>query len=260
MKAAGESVASSDTAPVQNPAAVYLHRLHPSGRRSMRRELDCAVAIFTDEAVTDATAFDWSQISRRQVAKLRSVMVDHGAAAGTVNHMLSGVRSTVRIAWELGLVDDKTRIAVEDEPNEKPQQRRRAGRYARKRSTPGSRAAATGRAPCCARSPRGGRIQPRDMTAQAVMVRVRTIAEQAGVDLVTPERSTPDVLDRAGEAAPRRPDEGQARRVTGTRDAVRSVPSALIRSSRRGVHHTALRATKAVLPEHVQHGMMPSPR
>ena len=33
---------------------------------------------------------------------------------------------------------------------------------------------------------KGGRIQPRDMTAQAVMVRVRTIAEQAGVDLVTP--------------------------------------------------------------------------
>ena len=99
MKAADESVAPSDTAPVQNPAAVYLDRLHPSGSLSMRRELDCAVAIFTDEAVTDATAFDWSQISRRQVARLRSVMVDRGAAAGTVNHMLSGVRSTVRIAW-----------------------------------------------------------------------------------------------------------------------------------------------------------------
>ena len=121
-----------DTAPVQNPAAVYLDRLHPSGRRSMRRELDCAVAIFTDEAVTDAMAFDWSQISRRQVERLRSVMVDRDAAASTVNHTLSGVRSTVRIAWELGLVDDKTRIAVEDEPNEKPQQRRRAGRYVKR--------------------------------------------------------------------------------------------------------------------------------
>ena len=59
-------------------------------------------------------------------------MVDRDAAAGTVNHMLSGVRSTVRIAWELGLVDDKTRIAVEDEPTEKPQQRRRAGRYVKR--------------------------------------------------------------------------------------------------------------------------------
>ena len=92
LGAADESVAPSDTAPVQNPAAVYLDRLHPSGRRSMRRELDCAVAIFTDEAVTDAMAFDWSQISRRQVERLRSVMVDRDAAAGTVNHMLSGVR------------------------------------------------------------------------------------------------------------------------------------------------------------------------
>ena len=37
-------------------------------------------------------------------------MVDRDASAGTVNHMLSGVRSTVRIAWNLGLVDDETRI------------------------------------------------------------------------------------------------------------------------------------------------------
>lgn len=254
MKAADESVASSDNAPVQNPAAVYLDRLHPSGRRSMRRELDCAVAIFTDEAVTDAMAFDWSQISRRQVERLRSVMVDRDAAAGTVNHMLSGVRSTVRIAWELGLVDDKTRIAVEDEPNEKPQQRRRAGRYV-KRGEARRLFAAPGTDPIGARDvamlallygaglqrseavalqladydqvsgaitvrhderqvyatnggkeaiyawiasrgdwpgallcpvAKGGRIQPRDMTAQAVMVRVRTIAEQAGVNLVTP--------------------------------------------------------------------------
>ena len=33
---------------------------------------------------------------------------------------------------------------------------------------------------------KGGRIHPRDMTAQAVIVRVGAIAEQAGVALVTP--------------------------------------------------------------------------
>ena len=33
---------------------------------------------------------------------------------------------------------------------------------------------------------KGGRIQPRDMTAQAVMVRVRAVAKHAGVDPVTP--------------------------------------------------------------------------
>ena len=80
----------------------------------MRHALARAVAIFTDGAVTDATAFDWSQIDLQQVQKLRSVMVDRGAAAGTVNHMLSGVRSTVRIAWDHGLVDDKTRINIEN--------------------------------------------------------------------------------------------------------------------------------------------------
>ena len=222
----------------------------------MRRELDCAVAIFTDQAVTDATAFDWSRIrpaaGRRE---LRSVMVDRDGSAGTVNHMLSGVRSTVHTAWELGLVDDKTRIAVENEPNEKPQQRRRrrtirqtgqgsavvrgAGyrsyrrprcshaRFALRRrpsalgsscalqladydqvsgaitvrhderqvyATNGGKEAidawiaSRGDWPGALLCPvaKGGRIQPRDMTARAVMVRVRTIAEQAGVGPVTP--------------------------------------------------------------------------
>ena len=123
---ADESGARSDQK--KNPAAAYLDRLYPSGRRSMRRVLDRAVAVFTDEAVKDATAFDWSQIDLQQVKKLRSVMVARGAAAGTVNHMLSGVRSTVRIAWELGLVDDKTRINIENVRTEKPQRSRRAGR------------------------------------------------------------------------------------------------------------------------------------
>ena len=161
----------------------------------------------------------------------------------------------MRIAWELGLVDHKTRIAVEDQPNEKPQQRRRAGRYV-KRGEVRRLFAAPGTDPIGARdvavfallygaglqrsvavalqladydqvsgaitvrhderqiyasnrgkkaidawivsrgdwpgallcpiSPRGGRIQPRDMTAHAVMKRVRAIAKQAGVDLVTP--------------------------------------------------------------------------
>ena len=180
-------------------------------------------------------------------------MVDRDGSAGTVNHMLSGVRSTVRIAWELGLVDDKTRIAVEDERNEKPQQRRRGGRYVKRGevrrffAVPGtdpvgardvamlvllygaglrrSEAAAllladydqvsgaitvrhderqvyvtdggkeaidawiairgdwSGALLCPVR---GGRIQTKAMTDQAVMLRVCTIAKQAGVDPVTP--------------------------------------------------------------------------
>ena len=270
MKATDESAVPSDTTRVQNPAAVYLDGLLPSGSRSMRRELDRAVAIFTDEAITDATAFDWSQIDRQQVQKLRSVMGDRGVAAGTVNHVLSGVRSTVRIAWELGLVDDKTRIAIEDEPNEKPlpsrppsgsrvdrptpQQPRRAGRYVKRYevrrlfAAPGTDAigardaamlallygaglqrseavalqladydqvsgaitvrhderqvyatnggkeaidawiAIRGDWPGALLAPvgKGGRIRQQGMTAQAVMVRVRTIAEQAGVAPVTP--------------------------------------------------------------------------
>ena len=62
-----------------NPAAAYFERLHPSGRRSMLRALNCVVAIFTDERVIDATEFDWSEITQEQVQKLRSVMVARGS-------------------------------------------------------------------------------------------------------------------------------------------------------------------------------------
>ena len=96
----------------------------------MHRALNRAVAIFTDQETRDATEFDWSQITVDQVRKLRSVLVAGNAAAGTVNHVLSGVRSTVRIACKQGLVDLKTRIEIEDEPNEKPpQQRQSSERY-----------------------------------------------------------------------------------------------------------------------------------
>ena len=98
----------------------------------------------------------------------------------------------------------------------------------RKRSMPGSRAAATGRAPCCARSGAGA-IQTKAMTDQAVMLRGAHHRQAGRRRAGDPERSAPDVLDRAGEAATRRPDEGQARRGIGTRDN-RPVPRALIRS------------------------------
>ncbi len=309
MKAADESDAPSD----QNPAAVYLDGLLPSGRRSMRRELARVVAIFTDQAGTDATAFDWSQISRLQVEKLRSAMVDRNAAAGTVNHMLSGVRSTVRIAWELGLVDDKTWIAVEDEPNEKPQQRRRAGRYVKRNEVRRLFATAPGTDPIGARDAAllallygaglqrseavalqladydevsgavtvrdderqvhatdggkeaihawiairgdwpgallapvgtGERIRQRGMTAQAVMVRVRSITVQAGVAPVTPNDLRLTYLTELEKKQLDARTKGQARR-----GAIRSAPSAKIReSSQRGVKpHGAPRGQKRII-------------
>ena len=113
--------------PAKNPAAVYLDTLRPSGRHNIRGSLDRAVAIFTDDAVTDAESFDWSQVGPQHVDKLRLVMADR---ASTFNHMIAAVRGTVRAAWKLGLVDHETRIAIEDEPNEKPQPpRRRPARY-----------------------------------------------------------------------------------------------------------------------------------
>lgn len=121
--------ARNDAAPARNPAAVYLDGLRPSGRRAMHRSLNCAVEIFSDGANTDARMFDWSKVRQKHVEKVRSTMNDRNAAASTVNHMLAGIRSTVRIAWKLGLIDATMRIAIEDQRNEKPQPRRRAARF-----------------------------------------------------------------------------------------------------------------------------------
>ena len=243
---------------------------------------------------------------------------DRNAAAGTVNHMLSGVRSTVRVAWDHGIVDDKTRINIENVRNEKPQRRRRAGRYVKPNEVRRLFAVAPGTDPIGARDAAmlallygaglqrsqavalqladydrvSGAINVRDDERQVNATnggkeaidawiasrgdwpgallcpvakggRIRTRQnDRTGRDGAGahhrraggrrqgyPERSTPDVLDRVGEAAPRRPDEGQARAVTGTRDAVRSVPSALIRRSRRRRwRHAALLATESPLP------------
>lgn len=46
-----------------NPVAVYLDTLQPSGRRNIYGSLNRTVAIFTDDAVTDAVAFDWALVS-----------------------------------------------------------------------------------------------------------------------------------------------------------------------------------------------------
>ena len=63
---------------------------------------------------------------------------------------------------------------------------------------------------------KGGRIRQQGMTAQAVMLRVRTIAEQAGVDPVTPndlrltyltelEKQRLDARTKAGPRGQRHP-------------------------------------------------------
>ena len=227
-------------------------------------------------------------------------MVDRDAAVGTINHMLSGVRSTVRIAWEhgeLGLVDDKTRIAVENQPNEKPPPRGRAGRYV-KLGEVRRLFAAAGTGPIGARDSamlalvygaglqrseavalqladydqvsgaitvrhdarqvyatnggkeaidawiasrgdwpgallcpvaKGGRIQPRDMTSQAVMVREACHRKAGGRRISTPNDLRLTYLTELVRQRVDARTNGKARRVTSARDADRSVPSAPIR-------------------------------
>ena len=69
---------------------------------------------------------------------------------------------------------------------------------------------------------KGGTVQPRPMGAQAVMMRVRAFAKQVGVDPVTPNDLRLAYLTELERQRLDARTKGQARRVTGTRDAVRS--------------------------------------
>ncbi len=95
----------------RNPAAVYLARLAPSGRRTMRQALNVIAGLLTNWSVTDCLAFDWSGIRYQHAAAIRAQLVQVYKAA-TANKILCALRGTMREAWRLGLLpaEDYQRI------------------------------------------------------------------------------------------------------------------------------------------------------
>lgn len=84
----------------QNPAAVYLASLQPTGRRGARQALDLIAGILTNGAA-DCLAVSWGAIRFQHAAAIRAALVDHYSPA-TVNHALSALRGVLKAAWQLG--------------------------------------------------------------------------------------------------------------------------------------------------------------
>ena len=82
----------------QNPAAVYLAGLSPSGRRSQHQALDVIANKLTDNP--DAFACNWSAVRFQHATAVRSKLQEEYAPA-TVNKMLSALRKTLKAAWQL---------------------------------------------------------------------------------------------------------------------------------------------------------------
>jgi len=89
----------------RHPAAVYLARLAPGSRRTMRTALNVMAAMLTSGAA-DAQTLDWSAVRYQHAQAVRSRLVERYKPA-TVNKALSALRGVLREAWRLGLVNSE---------------------------------------------------------------------------------------------------------------------------------------------------------
>jgi integrase len=89
----------------RNPAAVYLARLAPGSRRTMRQALE-RIAGLGGEPVA-AEAFPWAALRYQHTAALRARLAATFAPS-TASKMLAALRGVLRECWRLGLMDAET--------------------------------------------------------------------------------------------------------------------------------------------------------
>lgn len=108
----GLAVTPPEASPAdRNPALVYLGRLAPSSRRTMRSALDAMSAIVVG-GPTDGTEFPWPRLRYQHTAAIRSAVAERYTPAGANLH-LAALRGVLRECWRLGLTaaDDYERAA-----------------------------------------------------------------------------------------------------------------------------------------------------
>src|SRR5262245_9063679 len=86
----------------RNPVLVYLARLAPGSRPTMRDSLARIAEIVTGGSVSPET-LDWSAMRYQHTAAIRSRLAERYAPA-TVNKMLAALRGVLREAWRLGQI------------------------------------------------------------------------------------------------------------------------------------------------------------
>jgi len=96
----------------QNPAAVYLAALAPTGRRTMGQALQVVVEVLGGG---DVRTFPWASLRYEHAQAVRRVLIERYAPA-TANKVLSALRGVAREAWRLGLIDAQTHARIRDVP------------------------------------------------------------------------------------------------------------------------------------------------
>lgn len=82
----------------QNPAAVYLAGLQPSGRRTQAQALQTVAGML---GADDALSLDWAALRYQHTAAIRARLAETYAPA-TANKILSALRQVLKHAWRLG--------------------------------------------------------------------------------------------------------------------------------------------------------------
>jgi site-specific recombinase XerD len=85
----------------RHPAAVYLARLAPGSRRTMREALGTMATILAPSIPRER--FPWFALRYQHTTAVRTVLAERYAPA-TANKMLSALRGTLTEAWRLGLM------------------------------------------------------------------------------------------------------------------------------------------------------------
>jgi len=87
----------------RHPVAVYLARLAPSWRRTMRAALDAIARLLIDDD-RDALSLDWTQLRYRHTTAVRALLADGRYAPSTANRHLAALRGVLKECWRLGYV------------------------------------------------------------------------------------------------------------------------------------------------------------
>ncbi len=87
----------------EHPVAVYLARLAPGSRRTMRGALLTIAALLTDGAA-DCFALPWHLVRYQHAQAIRAALGERYAPA-TANKHLAALRGVLKEAWRLGLMD-----------------------------------------------------------------------------------------------------------------------------------------------------------
>lgn len=86
----------------RHPAAVYVARLAPGSRRTMRHALDAVAALLTTGQAT-AETLDWPSLGYQHSQAVRAALAARYAPA-TANKVLAALRGVLREAWRLGYI------------------------------------------------------------------------------------------------------------------------------------------------------------